>query len=211
MNYLVPAEFELYGLESSTPESWVAAASAMIDGHCRRPTLGVSQYVERLRLPHGRNTVRLTYLPLALVAPSATPIVQARGRFAAAGSRYGEGAGLNDLAFDVAQSFSLSGAWTDLDPSLIDFDAETGSLTLPSHVLGLRYNEAELTYNAGLDPIPDEVKFACVQIVKNAQATPAFNVRAESLDKMRLEYFADSLLDATVRTMLAPYVAQRLG
>lgn len=209
MTYLSASELELYGLDAATPESWTAAASAMMDAHCRRSTLGVAQYTERMRLPHGRNSVRLTYLPLASVPPATIPIVAARARYAPTTSRYGEG--LSDLALDVAQSFSLNGAWTDLDPALIDFDRETGALLLPPHTLGLQYNEVEVIYTAGLDPLPDEVKFACAQIVKNAQATPAFNVRAEQLDRMRLEYFEDALLDGTVRTLLAPYVAQRLG
>ncbi|MEO6120505.1 MAG: hypothetical protein ABIP12_07445 [Terriglobales bacterium] len=209
MNYLLPAEFESYGLDASTPEPWVAAASAMIDSHCRRSTLGVAQYVERQRLSHGRNTVQLTYLPLAAVLPATTPIASARARYAPTSSRYGEG--LSDMALDVAQSFSLAGSWTMLDAATVDFEKDNGSLALPPNSLGFQYNEVEITYNAGLDPLPDEVKFACAQIVKNAQATPAFNVRAEQLDSMRLEYFADGLLDASVRTMLAPYVAQRLG
>ena len=32
MNYLDPAEYENYGLEASTPTSWVGAASSLIDG-----------------------------------------------------------------------------------------------------------------------------------------------------------------------------------
>lgn len=209
MNYISAFEFELYGLDASTPESWVGAASAMINAHCRRSTLAVAQFVERLRLSFGRNRVQLTYLPLAAVAPAASPIVTARARYAPTTSRYGEG--LSDVALAVAQNFSLAGAWAELDPAAVDFEAESGSLLLPPNTLGLQYNEVEITYTAGLDPIPDEVKFACAQIVKNLQATPACNVRAEQIDSMRLDYFADALLDASVRTMLAPYVAQRLG
>ncbi len=209
MKYLLPEEFESYGLDAATPEAWVAAASAMIDAHCRRATLGVAQYMERQRLSYGRNSVQLTYLPLAAVSPATTPIVTARARYAPTTSRYGEG--LSDVALDVAQSFSLAGSWTTLDVTAVDFEKENGSLLLPPNTLGFQYNEVEITYNAGLDPLPDEVKFACAQIVKNAQATPAFNVRAEQLDSMRLEYFADGLLDASVRSMLGPYVAQRLG
>jgi hypothetical protein len=209
MNYIQANEFELYGLDASTPESWVAAASAMIDAHCRRSTLAVAQYTERMRLSFGRNGVQLTYLPLAVMAPATSPIITARARYAPTTSRYGEG--LSDVALDVAQNFSLAGSWATLDAAAVDFEPETGSLLLPPNTLGLQYNEVEITYNAGLDPIPDEVRFACAQVVKNAQSTPAFNVRAEQIDSMRLEYFADSLLDASVRTMLAPYVAQRLG
>src|SRR5438094_4512374 len=82
MNYLSPSEYETYGLEATTPAAWVLAASTVIDAHCRRVTLGVAQYEERLRIAAGRNTVRVTYVPLAAVAPATTPIVSARGRYA---------------------------------------------------------------------------------------------------------------------------------
>jgi len=82
---------------------------------------------------------------------------------------------------------------------------------LPANALTLTYNEVEITYTAGLAEIPDALKFACAQIVKNAQATPALNVKSGKLDRMKMDYFAGSLVDASVRQMLAPYVAQRVG
>jgi hypothetical protein len=69
----------------------------------------------------------------------------------------------------------------------------------------------ELTYTAGFAQIPDPIKFACVQIVRNAQANPALNVKAGALSQMRLEYFSDTLLDSSVQTMLAPFAAQKVG
>jgi hypothetical protein len=182
----------------------VSSASALIDAHCRRSTLEVAQYCERLRLAGGRNTVRLSYLPLAVVAPATIPFVSARARYAQ--PRRGD----DDLTADVALAFSLPGSWTALDAASIEYCSETGELTLPQNPLGLGFNELEVTYTAGLADIPAAVKFACAQIVRNAQATPALNVRAGSLDRMHLEYFADTLLDATVRKLLAPYVAQKL-
>ena len=50
MIYLQPSEYEQYGLEQSAPAALVAAASSLIDAHCRRATLGVAQYAERVRL-----------------------------------------------------------------------------------------------------------------------------------------------------------------
>jgi hypothetical protein len=48
--------------------------------------------------------------------------------------------------------------------------------------------------------------------VKNAQATPALNVKRNVLpDRMQLLYFSDSLMDETVQSLLAPYVAQKVG
>ena len=210
MNYLESSEYELHGLESSLPEAWVAAASALIDSYCRRASLGVAQYTQRLRLTAGRNAVRLTYLPLAVVGPAVSPIVTARARFAV--PRRGETAPeLSDFADDVARAFALPGAWTSLDPASLDCDLRTGEVTFALHPLGLSFNEAEITYTAGLAEIPEAVKFACAQLVRNAIATPVLNVRAGVVDQMRLQYFSDTLLDDSVRRWLAPYIAESLA
>jgi len=208
MNYLSPSEYETYGLEAITPAAWVTAASAVIDAHCRRATLGVAQYEERVRIAAGRNTVRVTYVPLATVAPASTPIVSARGRYAI--PRRGEWP-FDDLSSDVATMFGLPGTWNAVDPAGIDVYPDTGELTLPMNAVGLGYSEIDLLYTAGLSTISDAVKVACAQIVRNAQATPALNVRSGKLDRMQMDYFSDGLVDQTVRTLLAPYVAQKVG
>lgn len=208
MNYLEPTEYEAYGLEATLPAAWVTAASSLIDAQCRRPTLAVAEYVERVRLSTGRNAARLTYLPLAAVTPATTPIVSARARYAM--PRRGESAD-SELAAEIAQAFGLPGTWTALDAASIDWFAETGEITFAAHPLGLGFNEVEVRYTAGLAAVPDAVKFACAQVIRNAQATPALNVRAGSIDRMHLEYFSDSLFDATVRALLAPYQAQKVG
>jgi hypothetical protein len=209
MNYLLPSEYEQFGIETTTPESWVGAASALINAHCRRVSLAVTQYVEQQRIHPERNLARLTYLPLAVGEGASSPIVAVKARYANTASRRGEMRG--DLAADVSRFFSLPGAWVDIDPNAVSFDANSGEVILPANVLSLTYNEVEVTYTAGLAEIPDVVKFACAQVVKNAQATPALNVKSGRLEQMKLEYFADALLDPSVCNMLAPYVAQRLG
>ena len=208
MNYLSPSEYETYGLEATTPAAWVLAASTVIDAHCRRATLGVAQYEERLRIAAGRNTVRVTYVPLAAVAPATTPIVSARGRYAI--PRRGEWP-FDDISSDIALMFGLPGTWNAVDAAGIDVYADSGELTLPVNAVGLGYSEIELAYTAGLAAIPDTVKVACAQIVRNAQSTPALNVRSGRIDRMHLDYFSDTLVDQTVRSLLAPYVAQKVG
>ena len=208
MNYLAATEYVTYGLDATTPDALVAAASSMIDAHCRRATLAVSQYEERLRIPPDRNTVRLTYLPLAIVAPATTPMVSAQGRYCI--PRRGEWP-FDDLRLDVALMFGLPGVWTAIDVTAIDYFANTGELTLPLNIVGLWFSEVDIVYTAGFSTIPDPAKFACAQIVRNALATPALNVKAEHLDRMHLQYFADTLVDQTVISMLAPYVAQKVG
>ena len=210
MNYLDSSEYGQYGLDASLPEWWVTAASALMDSHCRRKSLGVAQYSERLRIMPGRNAARLTYLPLAPVAPAQSPIVTARAHFAV--PRRGEGTQeISEFAQDVAEAFRLPGEWTSLDPATIECRAETGEITLGVHPLGLAFNEIDVVYTAGLAEIPPAVKSACAQLVRNAQATPALNVRSGVVSHMQLSYFSDTLLDQTVRTLLAPYVAQRLA
>lgn len=208
MNYLSDSEYETYGLEPATPESFVAAASSLINTYCRRPTLAIVQFTERVRVMPGRNNLRLTNLPLAIVSGETSPLISGRGRYAS--PRRGEDTTMWELA-EIALVYALPGTWVDLDVSTFDYFAETGEVSWLGNPLGLAFDEIELVYTAGFSQVPDPVKFACAQLVKNAQATPALNVRAGTLNSMHLEYFSDTLIDSTVQGMLAPYVAQKVG
>jgi hypothetical protein len=206
MNYLETTEYLTYGLEAATDPSWVTAASAIIDAHCRRATLGVNQFEERLKMRPDVSTVQLSYLPLVTVSPAKTAIVSLQGRYGV--PRRGEWA-ISELSIEFATVFALPGAWTAIDPAGIDIWAESGELTFPVNALGLFFNEVDVVYNAGLTVIPPSVKVACAQIVKNAQVTPALNVKSGQIDRMRLDYFGDSLVDDTVRSLLEPFVARK--
>jgi hypothetical protein len=105
--------------------------------------------------------------------------------------------------------FGMPGTWSNIDPSSVDFDPATGELALPLNLVGLWFSEVDLIYTAGYGTIPDAVKYSCAQVVRNAQATPAVNVKTGRMDRFRMDYFAPDLLDATVRSMLAPFVAQK--
>jgi hypothetical protein len=111
----------------------------------------------------------------------------------------------------IAWAFSVPGSWNVLDVSSVDVNMATAELTFPENFLGLNYNEVEVTYTSGVDTIPAAVKVACAQIVKNAQATPAMNVKSSRMEQMQMEYFSGVLVDAQVQAMLRPYVAERLG
>ena len=207
MAYLQPADYPNYGLPVSTTADWITAATALINSYCRRPDLNVIQYTERLRLTSGAQTVLLSYLPLTPLGPATTPLVSIAGRYAK--PRRGELP--NTPLSEIVWAFSLPGQWTAIDPSTVDIDANTGELTLRWNVLGLPYNEVEVTYTAGLATIGDDVKSACAQIVRNAQATPALNASMSRIDTMQMKYFSSSLVDETVQAWLHPYVANRLG
>ena len=207
MAYLMPADYENYGLPAGTTPDWVTAATALINSFCRRPDLNVIQYQERLRIVSGTQQVRLSYLPLAPLGTATSPLVAIEGRYGH--PRRGE---IQEIPMmEVALAFALPGLWTAIDPSTVDWAADTGELTLPWNVLGLPFNEVMVTYTAGLATIGDDVKSACAQIVRNAQAQPALNTSSSKMDTMEMTYFSGSLLDETVRAMLRPYVASRLG
>ena len=125
MNYLETTEYLTYGLEAATDPSWVTAASAIIDAHCRRATLGVNQFEERLKMRPDVSAVQLSYLPLVTVSPAKTPIVSLQGRYGV--PRRGEWA-ISELSIEFATVFALPGAWTAIDPSTIDIWAESGEL-----------------------------------------------------------------------------------
>jgi hypothetical protein len=207
MGYLLPAEYVQYGLTAETTDDWVTMASALMEAYCRRPSLLVTQYVERIRLTAGAQTVRLSYRPLAAAVGATSPLVSVQVRYAR--PRRGE---LSDpYREQIAWAFGVPGSWNALDVASVDVNATIGELTFASNFLGLDYNEVEVTYTSGVVTVPDAVKVACVQIVKNAQATPAMNVKSSKMDTMQMQYFSSSLIDAQVQALLRPYVAERLG
>ena len=112
----------------------------------------------------------------------------------------------------MAWAFSVPGTWSALDVTTVDVDMATGQLTVPGNFLGLGYNEVEVTYTAGVgDTVPAALKVACAQIVRNAQSTPALNVKSSRMDTLQMQYFSGVLLDPQVQMLLRPYVAERLG
>ena len=207
MGYLDPTEYVEYGLAADTTDDWVTMASALIEAYCRRPSLMVTQYVERMRLTAGSQSVLLSYLPLTPLGTATSPLVGVQVRYAR--PRRGE---LPDpMLAQVAWAFSIPGSWSALDPTSVDLNVDTGEMTFPINLLGLNYNEVEVTYTAGVAAVPTAVMVACAQIVKNAQAIPAMNVKGSKMDTLQMQYFSGSLIDTNVQMMLTPYVAQRIG
>lgn len=202
MQYLGAAEYVSFGLGEDTADELVVAASAMIDAFCRRTSLAVMQYVERVRLRRGCEA-QLSFLPLAAMNGAASALVSVRARIGRAVMQ------VSPMA-DVLCAFGLAGQWVDVDASTISV-SEDGVFTLVPHLLGVPYVEAEVTYTSGYVDVPVPVKIACAQIVKNAQAMPALNVKHQAMDGMQMEYFQGALLDAEVQRLLQPYVAERVG
>lgn len=205
MGYLMPAEYGSFGLAADTADDLVKMASGLIDAHCRRPTLMAATYTERLRLSSGTQTARLSYGPVNDAALQTVRVRYTRGR-------RGEFdlSTQNALGLEIATAFGLPGTWSTLDPASVDLYAEAREVCFRPTLLGLAYNEAEVTYTAGFVTVPDQVKLACAQLVRNAQSTPALNVKSSRLDTMQLQYFGPTLIDDNVRMLLKPYVAEKL-
>ena len=208
MGYLLPAEYGAYGLAAETADAWVTMASALIEAHCQRPTLMAAQYTERVRLIEGSHTARLSYGPLLPGALVSVRVRYARGRRGEATDLHLDRDGV--MGLQIATAFGLPGTWSTLDVTTVDVYAGGREVTFPYTFLGLGYNEAEVTYTGGFVTVPVQVKAACAQIVKNAEATPALNVKKSRLDTMQVEYFSASLVDESVRLMLQPYRAERV-
>jgi hypothetical protein len=206
-SYLQPTEYQTYGLASDVTDDWITVASSLIDSHCRRTSLNPTQYSERLRIVEGSQTARLSHLPLVPVAPATLPFVSIQARYA----KPRRGQIVYPLQEEILWAFSLPGAWTTVDPTTVDFVPDTGELIFPLNILGLPYNEVQVIYTAGLAIIPNVIKCACAQIVKNAQATPGLNVKSSKIDTLQLDYFSGALIDPTVQSMLKPWVSVRMG
>ncbi|MES2220854.1 MAG: hypothetical protein V4587_07800 [Acidobacteriota bacterium] len=207
MGYLLPTDYATYGLPANTTDDWITTASALIDSHCRRISLSPTQYEERLRMTAGAQTVRLSYLPLVAVAPNTSPLISVQARY----SRPRRGQMIEPAYEQIAWVFGLPGNWSTLTPADLDLVPNTGEITFPTNILGLPYNEVNVVYRAGLNPIPTTVQVACAQIVKNAQTIPGLNVKSSKIDTMQMEYFSSSLIDPQVAALLQPYVATMLG
>lgn len=198
MAYLDPSEYVVYGLSADTADSWVTSASAMIEAHCRRASLLLTSYQERLRVGRRWARLQLNYGP-------AVQITALQVRYAMPAERG------DNMLLACALTFGLPGQWITLDPTTAVLDTVTGEVQLPFNLMGMQPSDAEVSYTAGWAAAPYAVKVACAQIVKNAQATPGLNVKSSKMDTLVTQYFSDQLLDSQVRMLLRPYVAERLG
>ena len=208
MNYLADTEYQTYGLESgyaSNPGFPPPALSSTLIAI--GPRSGSRSSLNAFASFPAATFSGSPTFPLAIPSGGTTPLVSGRARYGV--PRRGDDLTMWEMASEFAMTFGLPGTWIDLDVTNFDFFAPTGEVSWLPNPLGMYFDEMELAYNAGFNTIPDPIKFACAQLVRNAQAMPALNVREGTLNAMHFAYFADTLLDSTVQTLLAPFVAQK--
>ena len=207
MAYLEPADYSNYGLPDSTTADWVTAATALINSFCRRPDLNITQYTERLRVISGSRTVRLSFCPLAPLGNSSSALISIQGRYAQ--PRRGEA--IDNALMEAACAFSLPGQWKS------SIRAQRMSIRIPANsrchgtfsaCLTTRFPSPTL---AGLAAIGDDIKSACAQIVRNAQATPALNASKTKIDTMQMQYFSSSLAGRHGEGLVTPLRCEQDG
>jgi hypothetical protein len=144
--------------------------------------------------------VRVSYAPLVSVTGVKAKYARRRHEHEASG-----------FELEYAAAFATSSAGVDVDLATVTVNAALGELRFAESAFAPGYREVEVSYTAGFAEVPQAVKVACAQVVRNAQAMPGTNVKSSRMDALQMEYFSDSLLSAEVRAMLRPFVAERLG
>ena len=124
-------------------------------------------------------------------------------------SRRGESS--YEALLDAAFGIGVPGQWVSIDLASVDVDPNKVSSRFPGIFRAYPITRSASPILLGLQLIGDDVKAACAQIVRNAQATPALNASRAKIDTMRIQYFSSSLVDETVQAWLRPYVANKLG
>lgn len=158
----------------------IIRASAIIDGHCKRE-IGVKSYTERVPLTNQRG--HLSYYPVQEVTS-----VKGRAKY-----------GLTGDAFFGAPGF------TDLDSSILDVDKEIGALSCGYSLFGAPYDELEVTYASGWNPIPDKVKVACGLLIGQLTGNPNSNVKSKRDFDFSIEYFGNSMITSEIAELLSEY------
>lgn len=121
--YLTAAEFPAYGLADSTDPALIRVASDLVDAFCRRASILVAQYSERTKLPDSQPVTRASYTPLAIAEGAQTPFLSVRARHGMP-----RGSGSDSSLAELLLPFGGPPAWVDLDPSVVDYQSETGEI-----------------------------------------------------------------------------------
>ncbi len=201
--YLSAGDYATYGLPATLATAQVVRASAVIDTYCHR-AIAVTSYIERLRLPSGRNRVLLSYTPTVALAPATIAYTAARGRYgyprrAASASQVFPAASI----LEVSSVFGGPPEWETIDVTAITGDPRTGEVWLPAGIYMAQYTEVEITYTAGYATIPDAVKAACAFIIMAYLERAAMaGVKGKGITPPA---FDRTLIDRTTGAMLEPY------
>lgn len=158
----------------------IIRASAIIDGRCKRE-IGVTTYSERIPLTDQRG--HLSYYPVK-------DVTEVKGRTA-----YGI---TGDNFFGVP-------GFAETDLSALDVDKEIGAVLCGGSPFGTPYDELEVTYTSGWDPIPDKVKVACGLLIAQLSSSSSSNVKMRKDVDSTIEYFGNDMITPEIADLLSEY------
>lgn len=217
--YLLTSEYATWGLPASTgpgvgTDLVVMTASNLIDRYCHRASIGVAAYSERISMPEDRNVTRLTYGPWTAWDTTTNPLnpTGLRGRYG-----YGRRGAVNSATYEAATLLQLSSAfggppaWNSINTSLADLFPGTGELWVPIGIYQAAYSEIEVNYMAGYAVIPDAIKQAVVMLIPALQTQARSpGVKSIQAGDRRQEYFANTVVNNEVASLLEPYRVRSL-
>lgn len=166
--------------------------------------LGMSILEER-GMPKDRSVTRLARWPIVA-------ILSGLGRYAY-GRRDTQQQGLyaeyNLLA--TVSGFAGPPLWIPFDVTATDVSVATNEVWVPAGLLLAYYSEVRIRYLAGWSQanLPEDIKQACANIVNAVAGLPFTpNVKAYKAGSSQVASFADTVLEADTKAILAPYKAR---
>lgn len=154
------------------------------------------------------NTIPVTNVP----GFTLSPFLGASGRYGY--SRRSESMIYPDLNYginplQVASFFGGPPSWTTIDPTMIDFDVQTGEIWIPAGLYLSQYTEVNVTYNSGYDPLnmPKAIKQAAAMLIRNflSRGGGTTGLRSITAAGTANVSFTPDLIDTTIDRMLDPY------
>lgn len=119
----------------------------------------------------------------------------------------------NEILNDIAL-FGGPASWFPMDMQNLDYDVNTGELSLFSGAMFSQYNEIVVVYNSGFDPrnMPSQIKRACAAITKNLMAKGSGTTGMTSFSSSSAganASFDPDIIDRNVQRLLSMFVTVR--
>jgi len=179
-----------------------------VHGDGARMELGLT-LSEQKEMPKDRSTTLLANLPVMNLQSGVGRYGYGRRSQQISGS-FQE---MNLLA--VVSSFGGPPLWIPWTVTDAGLNRNTGEVWVPAGILLAYYTEVKIWYTSGYSyaTLPDQVKFACANVVKALKETglgPNIKNR-ETRDGLKSSKFENNIIDANTREMLRPYRARILA
>ncbi len=192
----------------TNPNTVTLYSVANVHGDGAKMEMGLT-LCEQKEMPKDRSTTLLANLPVMNMQSGV--------------GRYGYGRRSQQIAGNfqefnllaVVSNFGGPPLWTPWTVGDAGLNRNTGEVWVPAGILLAYYTEVKIWYTSGYsyETLPDQVKFACANVVKALKETGlGANVRNRSTkDGISTQKFENNIIDTNTREMLRPYRARILG